>query len=378
MTFLHSEFFFWMLPPVFILFYFWQTQKPPQNRLFDETILAKLHAPEITMGLRVRNAIFMAAALLLIAAMAQPVILQDDAAAEREVKILIAMDLSKKSLPAFESEKRTVIETIRRLRGETIAVIGYDFRAYRIVPYTADTEMIVSLIEGIGSDTMQSFTSDNSLIERFRPEPEVSIIIGETIESDNTPLDGLEEKIGQIRKSQALYAHIPLFYYPLGAAMILIGIALSSMSKRRSVALSALLLLTLSGKPVHAGLLDFQTLRCGYEAYESGRYAKSAACFRTYLETHDSPEIRYNLANALYKSGSYAQALYWYRHVHTTKGVLAQRTAYNIAICESRIRFEKREKGMNKTTENRSGSEVKTPKKLTEEKPRIKTRLYPM
>ncbi|MDD2368602.1 MAG: hypothetical protein PHQ90_04810, partial [Sulfuricurvum sp.] len=138
MTFLHSEFFFWMLPGVAVLFYFWQTQKAPQSAPFSDEVLAQLRAPEITMGLRGRNTLLLAASILLIIAMAQPVILDEDAIGEGSVDVLIALDLSKKSREAFESEKVSAIDMVRHLRGENIALVGYDTRLYRISPYSTD------------------------------------------------------------------------------------------------------------------------------------------------------------------------------------------------------------------------------------------------
>lgn len=338
MTFLHPEFFYWMFPPIAVLFYFWQTQKSPQSAVFSETNLERLRSPVITMTLRGRNTLFLTAAILLITAMAQPIIFQDEAVAEGEANVLIALDLSKKSPDAFEAQKRLAIDMLRLLRGENIALVGYDTRLYRISPFSTDTDMMVSLIKGLDSEAMQHFVSDSSVVGKIQTDEELKIIIGDPIPEHNTQLFDVAETIEKIKKSQRLYAHIPLFYYPLGLAMLLIWFALSSMSKRQSVPISVILvMLSFCTVPIDAGILDFKQLDDGYEAYERGNYIQSAESFRWYQKKHDSPEIRYNLANALYKAGQYEKARYWFRSVHTSDRLLIQRTAYNLGLCEQRI-----------------------------------------
>lgn len=378
MTFLHIEFFIWMLPPVAVLFYFWQTQKSPRITPFDEAVLERLRSPEITMGLRRRNTLFFMASILLIVAMAQPVILQHERAAEREIDVLIALDLSKKSVEAFEAEKDSAIGLVRMLRGENISLVGYDTEVFRISPYTTDTEMIVSLIKGLDFDVMHRSQSDSSMIEKRRRSEEIIVIIGDPVFERNTQLSGISETIGKVKSAHRFSAHIPLFYYPLGVAMVLIWIALSSMSKRRSVPVASIVaVLFLGNLPIHAGVLDFQELNRGYMAYETGKYHQSAEHFRAYQRIHDSPEIRYNLANALYKAGDYGKALYWYRTVHTTDPLLTQRVVHNLSLCEARIHRTNHANTDN--TRKERGYVSQSPiKKAKKDSGELKTRLYPM
>ncbi|MDD2265410.1 hypothetical protein [Sulfuricurvum sp.] len=379
MTFLHSEFFFWMLPGVIVLFYFWQTQKAPQSAPFSEKTLAQLRAPEITMGLRGRNTLFLIASILLIIAMAQPVILDEDAIGEGSADVVMALNLSKKSREAFEAEKASAIDTVRHLRGENIALVGYDTQLYRISPHSTDTDMLVTLIEGLDADVMVRDESNRAIVGKLGSK-DVKVLIGDPLTEVNTPFSEVTEKIEKIKKSQRLYAHVPLFTYPLGLAMLLIWIALSSMSKRLSVPLVAVLFMVSIGEaPSRAGMLDFRMLREGYSAYEQEEYRRSAEYFKRYQTIHDSPEIRYNLANALYKAGEYQKACYWYRHVYTNNRLLAQRTAYNLSVCEQHIAHD-----LHDTAEMKSESlseelledTAHTPIKPAGEK--VKTRLYSM
>ena len=67
------------------------------------------------------------------------------------------------------------------------------------------------------------------------------------------------------------------------------------------------------------------------QAYENGEYRKSAELFGEYQHLHDSPQVRYNRANALYMSGHYQEAVYWYGQVFTNDVVLKERTRSNLA-----------------------------------------------
>ncbi|MGA9045535.1 hypothetical protein [Sulfuricurvum sp.] len=380
MTFLHPEFFFWMVPSVAVLFYFWLTQKPPRYPFFNEAVLERLRAPKMTMGLKRRNILFLMAALLLIAAMAQPVILQKDPSAEGTVDVLIALDLSKKSLEAFEAEKRSAIDLIRTLEGENIALYGYDERLYRISPLTTDSEMEVELIEGLSPEVMQNSVSDVKKVYALHQGNTVSVIIGNPHPEDNTELSAFKEGIEKLKASQALYLHIPLFYYPLGLAMLLIWMALSSMSKRRTVPLAAVMALLCTGYvPGFAGILDFQELHKGNRAYAEGEYLQSIKYFKRYQQTHDSPEIRYNLGNAYYKAKEYEKACYWYERVYTNDIVLAQKKDYNLGLTYRKLgknQGETKEKNPEILKESRTLlSPQKRPKRIEETG---KTRLYPI
>ncbi|MDD5051802.1 MAG: hypothetical protein PHO27_03585 [Sulfuricurvum sp.] len=377
MIFLHPEFFFWMLVPVAVLFYFWQTQKSSTLPWFTESVLTRLRAPDVTMGLRGRNTLFLIAAILMISAMAQPVILENEAEVEDKVEILVAMDFSKKPILLFENEKLSVIDLINRLRGENIALVGYDgTHVYRVAPYSTDTDMLISLVDGLSIDIMRTSHSNSHLVKRVQSRG-MTIVIGDPNPEKNTQLSNVIEKLEKLKKSQRLYAHVPLFYYPLGLAMLLIWIALSSMSKRRSVPISFLVVfLSLNSIPSHAGVLDFQELRAGFEAYKKGDFIQSAQHFQYYQKNHDSAEIRYNLGNAWYKAKEYKKASYWYGRVYTTKRSLAQSAAYNLILAQQHTNATSYALVEPKQTGNIGEEKLKSSRISSMKKERISTRIY--
>ena len=117
-------------------------------------------------------------------------------------------------------------------------------------------------------------------------------------------------------KSKEIKRFIPLFYYPLGLALLLLLIATSSMSKRKKLEMPLALLLCglfLTPMRVDAGILDFVELEEAKSAYESGDYAKAEKLYSDYEAKTSQAETHYNIANSLYKEGKYKQAVEHYQ-----------------------------------------------------------------
>ncbi len=363
MTFLHPEFFLWMVPPVGVLFYFWLTQKPGGEGWLDEAVLQKLRSPETTMGLKGRNALFLIASLLLITAMAQPVLEEDDPGREKGVEIIFAVQTGMAAAD-FERVKRLALEAMANAAGHTMGVIAFDERLYRVAPLSDDYPLLAYLVRNLPKTGNRG---DLSLIlSEVEEIPRERIVVvvaaeGEGITSeralllnDSSDIASLLDQIRMRQEASRMQAHVPLFYYPLGAAMVLIWIALSSMSKRRSVPLVALVaLLGIGEAPATAGVFDFGVLYQAQKAYERGEYAKSAALFERYQQSHDTPQVRYNRANALYRANRYEEAEYWYGRVYTDDPLLEKRRRHNLE--QARKQRTLREIGGERSAEHRYG-----------------------
>ena len=113
-------------------------------------------------------------------------------------------------------------------------------------------------------------------------------------------------------KSQEIEKFIPLFYYPLGLALLLLLIATSSMSKRVKVNVPSAFILALMmfhTSNADAGLLDFVDLKEAKQAYEKNDFEKSAKLYDNYAKSSNHAESYYNAGNAFYKEGKYKEAL---------------------------------------------------------------------
>ena len=95
MSFLHPEFLYYMLPPLFILFGLLLTQKESHAHFFSQEVMSKLRVSANTLTLKARNALFLLMGFFMILALAQPVI--EEGKVEIKAKsadIMIAMDIS--------------------------------------------------------------------------------------------------------------------------------------------------------------------------------------------------------------------------------------------------------------------------------------------
>lgn len=113
-------------------------------------------------------------------------------------------------------------------------------------------------------------------------------------------------------KSEEVQRYIPLFYYPVGMALLLLLIATSSMSKREKVNLpSAFILfgLLFTSPNAEAGMLDFLDLQEAKEAYEAKDYEKSAKAYSSHGEASGNGDSFYNAGNSFYKQENYEEAL---------------------------------------------------------------------
>ncbi|WP_428739210.1 VWA domain-containing protein [Sulfurimonas sp.] len=121
------------------------------------------------------------------------------------------------------------------------------------------------------------------------------------------------------RKSKKITKYIPLFYYPLGLAMLIFLIATSSMSKRKKVEVPASIILVLSlmnGVNLKAGVLDFVDLNNAKTAYEKGEFEKAQDVYKEYAKQHKNDASYYNSANSLYKQKEYKKAISQYKKAH--------------------------------------------------------------
>lgn len=349
MSFLHPEFLFWLLPLTFLLFYFWLTQKPLRNRWLSEAVIEKLRAPETTMGLKGRNILFLISAFFIIIAMAQPVIIDSTPIEGKELHIVIAIDLGDKH---FDQTCSLALSSLYSVLGEKIELMAYDDKLYEIAPRSNDGGILGELIRHLAPSDKPSNRDmvEEKLAQRKADMKILITSVAFKIEGMMTvasPSDVLvvHEQLIELRNNHRLQKHIPLFFYPLGLAMILILFALSSMSKRQSVSVGiALFILNLSPVNSHAGILDFRELASAKAAYEAGDYEKAERLFAHHQMKHDSPQVRYNRANALYMSGRYERARYWYERIYSTDPTLQKRVRYNLEQSRAKIEMAKAER----------------------------------
>jgi Ca-activated chloride channel family protein len=403
MSFLHPEFLYYMLPPLFILFGLLLTQKEAQATFFSQEVMERLRVSANTLTLKARNALFMLIGFLLIIALAGPVIKEGKIEIKaKSADIMIALDISDSMLATdvypnrLELAKQKALEFLRLAPNERIGVIAFAKNSYLVSPLSFDHGAVAFLLKNLdtssiteqGTDLMSMLEvvdrsiknesrryilllsdggdeSDFSREIEYAKKHNITIFVlgigtkkgapiklpnGEFIKQNgkiiltklNTAIADLATKSGGVyiegvnsnsdikamlreieakakkkeMKSEEIEKYIPLFYYPIGLALLLLLIATSSMSRRESVHLPSMFILgliLLSGTGAKAGLLDFVELKDAKEAYKHKDYAKSAKYYDAYAKDTESSEAYYNAGNALYKQKKYKEALQNYK-----------------------------------------------------------------
>ncbi|MFT7859852.1 MAG: VWA domain-containing protein [Sulfurimonas sp.] len=442
MEFLHPEFLYFMLPPVFILFALLLTQKETQATFFSDEVLDKLRVSANTLTMRARNALFLLMAVLLVIALAHPVIKEGEIEIEaKSADIILGLDISDSMLAEdlypsrLRLAKDKALELLKLSPSERISVIAFAKNSYMVAPLSMDHDVVAFLLDKLDTGSItekgtnflsmlevvnNSIKSDQKKyllvlsdggdqkdfskeIDYAKTNNIVVFVIGiatkkgAPIKQDNgafikqngkvvisklnSNISDLAVKTGGVYiegvnsdqdikaiyreiesvakkkelKSKKIEKYIPLFYYPLGLAMIIFLIATSSMSKRKEVLVPPAVLLMLAlfaNVPLQAGILDFKELNDAKSAYENGEYKKAQSIYKNYADTHTNDASYYNSANALYKQKEYKKAIENYKKAHFIEKDFEAKKYANIGNSYAKVGDEKSLKSAIEAYEN--------------------------
>jgi len=175
MSFLHPEFIYYMLPPLFILFGFLLTQKETQETFFSKEVMQKLRVSANTMTLRARNALFLLIGFLIIIALAQPVIEDGKVMVKaKSADIMIALDISDSMLAQdvypnrLEFAKQKAITFLDASPDERVGVMAFAKNSYLVSPLSFDTSAVSFLLKQLDTNSItQKGTDFLSILEIF-------------------------------------------------------------------------------------------------------------------------------------------------------------------------------------------------------------------
>ena len=400
MSFLHPEFLYYMLPPLFILFGLLLTQKEAQATFFSQEVMNRLRVSANTLTMKARNALFLIIGILIVIALAGPVIKEGKIEIKaKSADIMIALDISDSMLATdvypnrLKLAKQKALEFLHLAPNDRIGVIAFAKNSYLVSPLSFDHEAVAFLLKNLDTNSITEKGTDlMSMLEvvdrsiknearryilllsdggddkdfsreiAYAKEHNITVFVlgigttkgapiklanGEFIKQNgkiiitklNEKIADLATKTGGVyiqgvnsnsdikamlreieakaqkkaMKSEEIEKYIPLFYYPVGLALVLLLLATSSMSKRESVHLPSMFMLGILlfgvSTNLKAGLLDFVELKNAQEAYKKQDYKASAKYFDAYAKKSHSGEAYYNAANALYKQKKYKEAI---------------------------------------------------------------------
>lgn len=175
MTFLHPEFLYYMLPPLFILFALLLTQKDVQAQFFSEEVIDKLRTNANTLTLQARNALFFLIGFLIVIALAQPVIKDGTIQVkQKSADIMVALDISNSMLAQdvypnrLQLAKKKAQDFIDGVDGDRIGVMAFAKNSYLVSPLSFDTKAVKFLLQKLDTTSItQQGTSIQTLLESF-------------------------------------------------------------------------------------------------------------------------------------------------------------------------------------------------------------------
>ncbi|MCX6052533.1 MAG: VWA domain-containing protein [Campylobacterales bacterium] len=173
MSFLHPEFLYYMLPPLFILFFLLLTQKEAQAHFFSDEVISRLRVSANTLTLKARNALFFLMGFFMILSLAQPVI--NDGVVEVKAKsadIMIALDISDSMLAEdvypnrLKLAKQKALELLKMAPNERIGVIAFARNSYLVSPLSFDHSAVGFLLKQLDTTSItQKGTDFLSMLE---------------------------------------------------------------------------------------------------------------------------------------------------------------------------------------------------------------------
>jgi Ca-activated chloride channel family protein len=173
MSFLHPEFLYFMLPPLFILFGLLLTQKGVEAQFFSEEVMRKLRVNANTLTLKARNILFFLIGFLMIIALSGPIIKEGTVQIKaKSADIMIALDISDSMLAEdvypnrLRAAKQKAIELINMAPNERVGVIAFAKNSYLVSPLSFDHGAVNFLLSQLDTTSItQKGTDIKSLLE---------------------------------------------------------------------------------------------------------------------------------------------------------------------------------------------------------------------
>ncbi len=161
MIFLKPEYLVMMLIPTLVLFYLIISNKSALELYFDEKILQKLRFDNNALGRVGRNMMLFVALIMMIIALARPVIEKGEIAIQtKSIDILVALDISKSMLASdiyptrLAFAKKRFMELVDYFTEANIAVIAFSSEGFLVSPMTQDSTTLKYLVDHLSLESM--------------------------------------------------------------------------------------------------------------------------------------------------------------------------------------------------------------------------------
>ncbi len=160
MIFLHPNMLY-LLILVVILFALLLTQKESHAHFFSQEVMDRLRVSANTLPLKVRNGLFFLVAMLLVLALANPVIQEGKVEVKaKSADIMLALDISDSMLAKdiypnrLKAAKQKAIELLKLAPNERIGVIAFAKNSYLVSPLSFDHNAVEFLLRQLNTSSI--------------------------------------------------------------------------------------------------------------------------------------------------------------------------------------------------------------------------------
>lgn len=167
MTFLHPEFFYFLLPPLIIVYAYILIKKESHEHCFSKEIMDKLKINSNVLTIKTRKNLLFLAGLLIVIASAEPV-LKEGTVRVKAIggDILIALDISDSMLcedvypNRLELAKKKALELIKKSTKDRVGVIAFAKNSYLVSPISFDIKTVSFLLSKLDTSSITQKGTD--------------------------------------------------------------------------------------------------------------------------------------------------------------------------------------------------------------------------
>ncbi len=163
MEFIYPETIYLMLIPTILLLFLISTNRDFIDKYFSKDILEKLRQQNSALSKSARNALLFLALLLMIFALARPVLPKGEVELKAKgYDLAIALDISKSMLAKdlypsrLDFAKRKIKELIKLNQNSKISLLAFSNSSFIVSPLTMDSETTIFLLENLNTESLSN------------------------------------------------------------------------------------------------------------------------------------------------------------------------------------------------------------------------------
>ncbi|KIM08163.1 MAG: von Willebrand factor A [Sulfurovum sp. FS06-10] len=227
MTFVYPQLFWAMAIPLIAFTFFILTHQDTFLQVFDKKVLARLTAGDDSLPLVMRNLLMIIAILLMMVALARPVIDNGERVVQLEgLSAVVALDISgsmraKDIYPnRLEFAKTKIVSLLEEMQSDELSLIAFAHSSFILAPFSSDKATLQQIIEGVNDEYINMSSTDFTALGNFtvellaKKEPKILIVFSDGGDKEDIA------KFAKIIKDEKIALYVVLLGSKEGAPVI--------------------------------------------------------------------------------------------------------------------------------------------------------------